>query len=71
MVLIGGYKSASSEFLNLIQMDTLDVFDTIQSAWIVSPKVKGSIPLPRIYHSAVVLSKSRQCIRGVEGDRGI
>lgn len=56
MVLIGGYKAVMPE-VDLIQMNILSAFDTKQSSWIDVPVVKGSIPQPRIYHSAIVLSK--------------
>lgn len=59
MVIIGGYDKIGIDGFNLIKMDNILVFDTIQSAWMKTPEVKGSIPFPRVHHSAAVISKHR------------
>lgn len=38
-------------------MNQLLVFDTRLSAWSNVSQVQGSVPLPRTYHNAIVMSK--------------
>lgn len=73
MVIIGGYfcnsnqqaysvnnslaLTTAADNLNLIPMDQVLVYDTRSTKWIDPPQVKGTIPRPRTYHSAVVMSK--------------
>ncbi|KAI8389215.1 hypothetical protein BD560DRAFT_442917 [Blakeslea trispora] len=64
MVVIGGYRCLNPPIkdnemqkntsLSLIDMGIIDVFDTNTSTWQQQNQVKGDLPSPRIFHSAIV-----------------
>ncbi|OBZ87216.1 hypothetical protein A0J61_04734 [Choanephora cucurbitarum] len=72
LIVIGGYRCLDPLLndqdyemrknidLSLIEMGTIDVFNTNTSTWMQQNQTKGDLPSPRVFHSAIVASQNQK-----------